>query len=238
MGHPIPNAQVRVFDAKALIVSSPEAVDLQGRFSIDLASFKGTHANLEVQAPGFNTAHVTVLLPSPTVVVDPIVLSKALGLRAQGLQISQTPDKKTRILETEVINETPNPLSVKEIRIFFTREAKVECADTSPAVLIQIDTSTQNSEAHISTPGHGSLDNRALAGFIEQLPCGVSRIHLWFMLQCSVAGKEDATLRFEIPEDIKVTNEGRSQLVSLRDYPLVLVRFFDGEKAITEVKSY
>jgi len=50
--------------------------------------------------------------------------------------------------------------------------------------------------------------------------------------------EEDATLRFEIPEDIKVTNEGRSQLLACGTIRWFFVRFFDGEKAITEVKSY
>jgi hypothetical protein len=236
--HPIPGAKIRALDGNTALNQFPEVASLQGHYTLNLASFGGDHLTLEVQASGYVTARVAVLISNSETAVAPITLSKALGLVAQPLQTSDVPDHKTRIFETELTNEAADPLTIHNIDILLSQEAKIDCADISPAVLLVIDAAARNPAVHISVPGRQYTDDRALSGSIEQLPCGVSRVKLEFPLSMTVAGKSHDRLRIDVPVEVKAYDQGKFQSVKLKEYRYVVVRFFDTEKVLAETKSF
>jgi len=236
--HPIPGAKIRALDGNTTLSQFPEVTSLQGQYTVNLPSFGGDRLMLEVQASGYVTARVAVLLSSSETTVAPITLSKVLGLTAQPLQTSDVPDHKTRIFETELFNEAADPLTIHNIEILLSKEAKIDCADISPAVLLVIDAAATNPAVHISVPGRQYTDDRALSGSIEDLPCGVSRVKLKFPLSMTVAGKSHDRLRIDIPVVVKASDHGKLQTVELREYQYVVVRFLDTEKVLAETKSF
>jgi hypothetical protein len=235
---PIFTAQVRVYDGDKLLTLIAQPTSLQGRYHVDLAGFTGNHVTVQIEAKGFSTARVTVVLSTRAVTVDPIVLKKPPGLSAGSLQLSTSPDHNKRILEAVIENGASVPIDIREIHILGANRAKIDCADYSPGVISTIVQSGEQLSVRISVPEENWKEDKTISGRYESLPCGVSRLHLTFGVTWALAPKKRQKLRIEVPSRVVLESIGPRKTVNINSIQFFVLRIVDGEQQATDFKSF
>jgi hypothetical protein len=235
---PVLNSQVRVYDGDKLLTPVAQPTTLQGRYHIDLPDFTGDHLMLQIDAKGFSSARITVVVSRGKIDVEPIVLKKKPGLVGGALQISTSPNQNLKILESVVRNDADVPVEIREVHLLGSTQSKIDCADYSPGVISTISKSGDRLAVRISVPEEHWNEEKAISGRFESLPCGISRLHLSFDVSWSVAPKKRQKLRIEIPIRMVVRAGSMNKTVSLNTFQFLIMRLVDEEQQANDFKSF
>jgi hypothetical protein len=276
--HPVLSARVRVYNGAKLLTSVPEPVSLQGKYRISLPTYQGDRVTLEVDAPGYSSAKVTVVLPANGTPIEAIVLRQQPGLVLGQLQEKESPDHKVQILagcgkrgldhrktvlverrinnlqrlvsaekgffrnllEVSMTNAAASPVTVTGVSVLASAQPSIDCADKSPGIISTIRQKGSELVVRISVLEEYWQEEEALAGKVEILPCGVTRLHLSFPVMWTFPGQKTDKLLvqipMQIPMQITVPDGTSKRTMNLKEMRTLVVRLVDDHQQTKDSK--
>jgi hypothetical protein len=133
-------------------------------------------------------------------------------------------------------NAAASPVTVTGVDVLASAQPSIECADKSPGIISTIRQNDSELAVRISVPEEHWQEEEALAGKVEILPCGVTRLHLSFPVMWTFPGQKTDKLLVQIPMQLTVPDGTSKRTINLKEMRTLVVRLVDDHQQTKDSK--